>query len=428
MSLVRSSITWLGVTAMAVWGAAQSGPVEPRAPAGTGFSSMVIATGETQCWDSGGNPVTCAGTGQDGDLQEGTTPASSRFTDNGDGTVTDNLTGLVWLRDPSCFGFQSWADALASAQGLASGSCGLSDDSRPGEWRMPNINEVRSLRWEGTYPALPPGNPFLNVTGIHIRYWSSTTVDVDGLRDQVWILNPDHEDLATNGIVTTGKSAVMKVWPVRGPILTSAPSKVMRTGQTQCWDSDGNPVTCAGTGEDGDLQEGTTPASSRFTDNGDGTVTDNLTGLVWLRDTSCFGFQSWADALASAQGLASGSCGLSDDSRPGEWRMPNINEVRSLRWEGTYPALPPGNPFLNVTGIHIRYWSSTTVDVDGLRDQVWILNPDHEDLATNGIVTTGKSAIMKVWPVRGSIVIQSIFSDGFEDASTAAWSLNVPTP
>src|SRR5256712_5381503 len=51
------------------------------------------APGQTTCWDSSGNVIPCAGTGQDGDLQKG---APLSYTDNGNGTITDNNTGLLW--------------------------------------------------------------------------------------------------------------------------------------------------------------------------------------------------------------------------------------------------------------------------------------------------------------------------------------------
>src|SRR5256886_17017803 len=51
------------------------------------------ATGQTTCWDSNGNAISCAGTGQDGELRKG---APLAYVDNGDGTVTDVNTGLVW--------------------------------------------------------------------------------------------------------------------------------------------------------------------------------------------------------------------------------------------------------------------------------------------------------------------------------------------
>ncbi len=51
------------------------------------------ATGQTTCWNSAGTVIACAGTGQDGDIRAG---ATLSYTDNGDGTITDNNTGLMW--------------------------------------------------------------------------------------------------------------------------------------------------------------------------------------------------------------------------------------------------------------------------------------------------------------------------------------------
>ena len=56
------------------------------------------------------------------------------------------------------------------------------------------------------------------------------------------------------------------------------PVALPTTGQTACWDSTGAPISCTGTGHDGDTQTG---APFSFTDNGDGTITDNRTGLMW---------------------------------------------------------------------------------------------------------------------------------------------------
>ena len=125
---------------------------------------------------------------------------------------------------------------------------------------------------------------------------------------------------------------------------------VLKTGQT---------ISFA-TGDDGHYQAGVPVPNSRFTDNGDGTVTDNLTGLTWLKNATCLGQQTWADALAAANALADGNvaCGLADGSVAGDWRLPNRNELASLFDLGTRnPALPAGHPFMDVGVI---YWSSTT--------------------------------------------------------------------
>ena len=100
-----------------------------------------------------------------------------RFTDNGNGTVTDNLTGLIWLKDAKCFQGQGWCDALIASNNLAHGQCGLSDGSSPGDWRLPNISELLSLINYGAVALytcqdrLPKGHPF----GDHYNaYWTST--------------------------------------------------------------------------------------------------------------------------------------------------------------------------------------------------------------------------------------------------------------
>ncbi len=122
---------------------------------------------------------------------------------------------------------------------------------------------------------------------------------------------------------------------------------VPKTGQT----------TSYGTGDDGDLEKGVPWPNPRFTDNLDGTVTDNLTGLIWLKDANCFGAKLWTEALSDANGLASGSCGLTDGSIAGDWRLPNYKELFSLvDAENSDPALPSGHPFTNVQSY--MYWCS----------------------------------------------------------------------
>src|SRR5512139_2423823 len=60
-----------------------------------------------------------------------------------------------------------------------------------------------------------------------------------------------------------------------------------RTGQDACFDAEGSVVPCVNTGQDGDKRAGAAWPSPRFTDNRDGTVTDNLTRLIWLKDANC---------------------------------------------------------------------------------------------------------------------------------------------
>jgi len=81
-------------------------------------------------------------TGQDGDKLAGVASPTPRFVDNGNGTVTDKLTGLIWLKNANCFGEVNWQTALNNANSLANGHCGLTDNSTAGQWRLPNLAEL----------------------------------------------------------------------------------------------------------------------------------------------------------------------------------------------------------------------------------------------------------------------------------------------
>jgi len=186
--------------------------------------------------------------------------------------------------------------------------------------------------------------------------------------------------------------------------------RVNKTGQTECWDQDGVSIACAGTGQDGEYQMGIDPAIAptsgdtgayntpawtgvRFTDNGDGTVTDNLTGLIWLKNSNCWGVLNWTNALSMSNGLANGSCELSDGSDAGDWRLPNVNELHSLiDLTQSHPALPSGHPFTGVQNVDC--WTSTSNAADpGSALYVGL---------SNGVVGdyTKFLPLYYVWPVR----------------------------
>ncbi len=159
-------------------------------------------------------------TADDGALKKGVGWSTPRFTDLTDGTVQDNLTGLVWLKNAGCFGSQPWSTALSSAKGLKSGACGLSDGSVAGDWRLPNVEQLESLVDLSRYsPALPFGHPFISVQAYY--YWSSSTGA--NYTDYAWFVNMSY------GYVGYGyKTYNYYVWPVRSGQIWALDSLIIR--------------------------------------------------------------------------------------------------------------------------------------------------------------------------------------------------------
>ncbi|MBK5273876.1 MAG: DUF1566 domain-containing protein [Desulfuromonadales bacterium] len=348
-------------------------------------------TGQASCWDESGLSIDCARTGQDGELQMGLTWPSPRFVDNSDGTITDNLTGLIWIKNANCFGKQTWFNALAAVNILNSGMCGLSDGSNPGYWRLPSILELEGLvDASRSNPALPVDNPFINIQPqdlTYLFYWSSSTY-TDGIIN--WVVN------ILGGGVNYHYGGSNYVLAVHSGADATAPAPPPKSGITLSYYL----------GDDGDLQPGVIWPSPRFVDNSDGTITDNLTGLIWLKNADCFGKQTWSNALKNSNLMASGSCGLTDNSKVGDWRLPNKNELWSLVDFGhNTPALPTAHPFMAVGD---RYWSSTTHSYESTKAWDVLFSTGHVNY-------NPKVNLTYVWPVRGG------------KSGTLKYSLNVST-
>ena len=122
------------------------------------------ATGQTACYDAAGNVIACDSAespGQDGFYQAGC-PSAGRFTDNGDGTVADNCTGLMWQK-ATAPGTHTWQEALQYCEGL--------EFAGHDDWRLPNVRELQSIVDYGRWgPSIDP------VFGAEYGwYWSSST-------------------------------------------------------------------------------------------------------------------------------------------------------------------------------------------------------------------------------------------------------------
>ena len=118
-----------------------------------------------------------AGTGQDGDTLSGVAWPDPRFAENGDQTITDRLTGLVWTRDADLAGGpKTWQEALDYIKTLNAGShLGRSD------WRLPNVAELESLvNKQANLAEWLRAQGFRNLKVDY--YWSSTTYASYALR------------------------------------------------------------------------------------------------------------------------------------------------------------------------------------------------------------------------------------------------------
>ena len=236
----------------------------------------------------------------------GNTPS---YTDNGDGTVTDNVTGLLWTQDLSDASMP-WSEA--------SGYCeSLTIDSVT-DWRLPNIKELWSIRDFSTgWPWVDTDYFYLvgdGSQGAQQHSWSSNYYLVD-------------TDEAVENV-----AFIVNDW----------------TGHIKALD--GNRFVRCVSGDEYGIND--------FVDNGDGTISDNATGLMWAQNDSGEAMD-WEAALIYAEVSTYGGY---DD-----WRLPNVKELQSIAdYSGVFPAID--STMFNLTGItneagnadYPYYWTSTS--------------------------------------------------------------------
>lgn len=342
-------------------------------------------TGEEGSFDSLGAPCTAGlpdcPPGQDGAIQAGVRWPSSRFKKNGDGTFTDLLTGLMWLEDPNCFGEAQWIEILARVGDFNSRTSSYVCKNYAAnytDWRVPNVNELASLLFK-QQPA----------SSDEARYWTSTSyTPSSGSKWYVSTYEIGHG--MGGGGIPVSVNPLYRVWPVRGT--TTGPARVLATGQLQCYDISGNVVDCTKypyNYSDAATRSGVQFMGTRLESTGTSwdTVTDTLTGLMWLQNTNCIkakypGFDkkgtpgdgrvSWHQALTFVEGV---NTGLYPDCGAGfsDWRLPNITELRSLiNYGNSGPALQSKYIFsapAGTWGVSDVFWSSTVAHVP------WYDNP-----------------------------------------------------
>ena len=360
-------------------------------------TAALPATGQSICYDPSGEVVGCTSetcVGQDG-LHATECHSERRFEDNGDGTITDRCTGLMWQEETGNGGNGlDWCDALAYCEGL--------EFAGHDDWRLPNVKELQSIVDYGrTEPAIDPA-----FSALTARYWTSTS-DMD-VTSCAWYVSfyhgrirhdhkssdsyrvravrnvtavgmanaappigaaadgalPPCQDINGDGSSDITDAVFFLNWRFLGgapPTCSTTVEKfvgIPDTGQTTCFDPDGAVIECERTtcvGQDS-FYAGGCPSEGRFTDNRDGTVTDTCTGLMWQKDAGNDGNGlDWCSALAYCEGLELGG---HDD-----WRLPNIRELQSLidygrKWGAVDPVFSV-DPIGQWPG---GYWASTSFE------------------------------------------------------------------
>ncbi len=373
--------------------------------AGVALAVDLPATGQTTSYPANRNdglagvvPVP-----DDGALQAGATPS---FTDNGDGTITDTNTGLMWEKKGDNGGLHDkdnayyWSGSGSVFQETvwdwiedvnAEGGTGLAGYN---DWRIPNAKEMHTLvHFQSTPPmtfgafhvGCVPGVSALAGSCTPVaNYWTSTTRA--GSTSQAWSVS-FYEGLLDAGQI---KGAALRVRAVRGGSPTFP-----ATGQTTSYTADkadGIPGPVA-VPDDGSLRAG---AALSFTDNGDGTLTDNNTGLVWEKKGDNFGLHDkdngywwsgngveetlwdWIEDLNAEGGLGFAAAR--------DWRIPNERELLSIAdFQSTWalpaqfrsPCFPGATHLTGSCAFQSAYWSSTTrlsSIVAGTSIEAWYLS------------------------------------------------------
>lgn len=325
----------------------------------SGQTYPIVDTGQDHSYDAAGAVITPgpgdAFFGQD-TQHDGNQPS---YTISADGlTVLDNVTGLTWTKSPDLNGDgaidindkMSWEDAGAYVATLNAEHYGGFDD-----WRLPTIKELYSLmNFNGvTGTSAAASTPYIDTTYFDFGYGDEAAgdrfIDAQLISATSYVSTTMNGDPTFFGLnMADGRiKGYPKVKPTGEPFL----------GYVRF------------------VRGNTSYGVNDFQDNGDGTVTDAATGLMWTQDDSGVGMD-WQDALAYAQQKNAESYLGHDD-----WRLPNAKELQSIVDYTRSPDTTNSaaiDPVFSCTAIideggatdYPFYWTSTThldgpVDIQG---------------------------------------------------------------
>ncbi|MBK3515780.1 Lcl C-terminal domain-containing protein [Carboxylicivirga marina] len=260
------------------------------------------------------------------------------YTNNPDGTVTDNITGLIWEKS---YQRMTHSEALAYLEEQNKGDYN--------DWRIPTIKELYSLmQFNGT--DVSSADMYSQPSSNAIPFIDDTYFDFDYFANGDRAIDVQYYSSTRYTGVTMGKDET-----VFG--LNVADGRIK-----------GYPYTSRGIEKDysvklvrGNALYGT----NDFADNNDNTITDNATNLMWDKSDSNEAME-WAEALQWAQTMnAQNHLGYND------WRVPNAKELQSILDYSRSPQATNSaaiDPIFNISKITVEggledypfFWSSTT--------------------------------------------------------------------
>ncbi|MCR8725185.1 Lcl C-terminal domain-containing protein [Frigidibacter sp. ROC022] len=311
-----------------------------QASAAERTSYTLVDTMQDKCFDVAGAAIDCPAEGAALYGQDAQHPRlAASYTDNGDGTVTDDNTGLVWQQTPGNDRLQ-YADAIGYCEALELG--GLTD------WRLPAIKELYSLadfRGELLKPEEGSPTPYLDTAVFDFdypegqmvfagQYWSST----------LYLKGPIINGRNQGAFGFNFADGHIKAYGTGLDFYTGGPST--SSGLSTGDKAPGNFVRCVSGAAN-------VYGVNEFADNGDGTITDLATGRMWQQADDGTR-REWAEALAYCEALDLG--GHQD------WYLPNSKELQSIvDYDKTgFPAIDEA--FFGITrdSETLDYWTSTT--------------------------------------------------------------------
>lgn len=328
-AMVAASIGYTGCGAVPADANVSNGGIINDGVAEAG-SFAVVDTGQNGCYDDWGIGIDCPGSGENFYGQDAQyVGAVSDYTDNGDGTVTDNNTGLMWQQDPG--------DKVTYDEAVS----GADDFNLVGydDWRLPTIKELYSLiLFSGldVNPSSESGGPtpFIDTTYFAFEYGDTSAGD--RIIDSQWATSNIYE-----ASVMGGEECFFGV--------------NFADGRIKCYPTTHKTYFTLY------VREASGYGENDYEDNGDGTVTDNATGLIWMQDDSGKGM-NWEEALAF--------CEANEIAGHIDWRLPNAKELQSIVDYSRSPSTTDSaaiDPIFNVTSIvdeggstnYPFYWTST---------------------------------------------------------------------